>query len=120
MNYPSTSSDFNSKDEQELIQLDAGGVRRLAAATVLNAVEEAMHSDPDIRYPARKWLAEEGLLWIRLLGFNPLAVRNWIKQGCPRNENSVYKDVNDLYLELLMAAETIVIALRKKKRRKRK
>jgi hypothetical protein len=120
LNHHFSSGDFNRKGEQELIHLDAGGVRRLAAATILSAVEEAMHPDPDVCYPARKWLAKEGLLWIRLLGFNPLAVRDWLKQGCPRNENSAYKDFDDLYRELLMAAESIVIALRKKKRRKRK
>jgi hypothetical protein len=99
----------------EPTHLDVIACQRLAAAVILQAVQEAMQTDPDIYYPARRWLASEGLFWIRLIDLNPLAVRIWIKRGCPTGEKSTYQDEEDVYMELKNICE--VIAAKKRKKR---
>jgi hypothetical protein len=98
----------------EPTHLDVIACQRLAAAVILQAVQEAMQTDPDIYYPARRWLASEGLFWIRLIDLNPLAVRIWIKRGCPVDEKSTYQDEEDVYMELKNICEIIAAKKRKK------
>lgn len=108
----------NFAENQQLNEpthLDVIACHRLAAAVILQAVQEAMQSDPDIYYPARRWLASEGLFWIRLIDLNPLAVRIWIKRGCPADKKSTYQDEEDVYLELRNLCE-IIVAKKQKKR----
>jgi hypothetical protein len=88
--------------------LDQDACRRLAAAVILFTVEEAMHPDPDVSYPARKWLESDGVLWIGLLGMSPAAVHSWIKQGCPQKGKPDYQDSDDRYFELLHWCEMMI------------
>jgi hypothetical protein len=99
--------------------LDIDGCKRLAAAIIIQAVDEAVSPDPDTYYPARAWLAQEGLIWIELLGFNAQAVRSWLKSGCPLNSGVIFQDADDLYLELLLLSREVVSAGKRKRRRRR-
>jgi hypothetical protein len=103
----------SSQDAAGPVQLDETGCQRLAVAVILLAVAEAVDPDPDIYYPARKWLASDGLIWVGLLGMNPQPVCAWIKQGCPKRSRAAYQDENDRYLELLHWCE--IIAAKKRK-----
>jgi hypothetical protein len=115
-NQPDSQQD-DQQNRQEMLQLEYVACQRLATAVILQAVEEAMHSDPDICFPAREWLAAEGVGWIMLLGFNPHAVRVWLKEGCKRIEKTVYQDVDDLYYELLFLSKMINRAHNRKRKR---
>jgi hypothetical protein len=115
-NQPISQQD-DQQDSQEMFQLENIGCQRLAATVILQAVEEAMHSDPDIYFPAREWLAAEGVLWIKLLGFNPRAVLIWLKEGCKRREEIVYQDADDLYYELLFLSKMIIRGQKRKRKR---
>ncbi|MEN4040991.1 MAG: hypothetical protein ROW39_01505 [Anaerolineaceae bacterium] len=77
------------------------GCRRLAAAIILQAVREAMDADADGCLPARKWLAADAQLWMRLLGMNPRGLRHWLQIGCPGERNAPRLDCDDAYLELM-------------------
>jgi hypothetical protein len=99
--------------------LDTAGCKRLAAAIIIQAADEAVHPDPDTYYPARAWLAQEGLIWIELLGFNAQAARSWLKSGCPLNTDVLFRDADDLYLELLLLSREVVSADKRKRRRRR-
>jgi hypothetical protein len=115
-NQPFSQQD-DQQDSQEMFQLENIGCQRLAATVILQAVEEAMHSDPDIYFPAREWLAEEGVLWIKLLGFHPHAVLIWLKEGCKRREKMVYLDADDLYFELIFLSKMIIRGQKRKRKR---
>jgi hypothetical protein len=103
-----------NQQENETAHLDVSACQRLAAAVILQAVQEAMQPDPDVYYPARRWLSSEGLFWIRLIDLNPLAVRIWIKRGCPVDEKSTYQNEEDVYMELKNICEIIVAKKRNK------
>jgi hypothetical protein len=115
---PSPSQRANKIVRQEKASLDVAACKRLAAAIILQAVDEAVHPDPDTYYPARAWLVNEGLIWIELLGFNAQAVRSWLKSGCPLNSGVIFQDADDLYLELLLLSQAIVTAHQKKRWRR--
>jgi hypothetical protein len=52
--------------------------RRLAAAVLLVAVEDARSDDPALAAEARRWLAGEGVIWAEMLDISPERVIGWV------------------------------------------
>ncbi|HSV85771.1 MAG TPA: hypothetical protein VLH85_04295 [Levilinea sp.] len=107
--------DSSSDPPVNPVMLDMTGCHRLAAAIILQAVQEAIDADPDCSLPAREWLAADGLIWMRLLSMNPRALAWWLKKGCPRDQSTPALDSDDAYQELLHWCQIIVTKRRKRR-----
>jgi len=105
-----------SESSNETLYLNMNACQRLAAAVILQAVKEATDTDPDYSLPARRWLASDGLIWMRLLGMKTSGLRIWLQQGCPPRDLLQASEPEDAYIELMHWCE-IIIAGHKKPRR---
>jgi hypothetical protein len=100
-------STFSLQPSEDETWLDEAGCQRLAAAVLLQAVRESADPDPDIYFPARKWLAGEGRIWAFLIGINPQAIFTWVQLGCPKTASGSYQDQDERYRELIEACAII-------------
>jgi hypothetical protein len=56
----------------------AYSARRLAAAMLLTAVEDAQSDDPALAAEARRWLSGAGAIWAEMLDISPERVTGWV------------------------------------------
>lgn len=67
-------------------------LRRLAAAIVIKAIEDAKGDDPDLRREAFYWLQSEAArLFYDALGLNDDCIEKWIENGMPYRKKLVGK-----------------------------
>jgi hypothetical protein len=62
---------------------DEGNWRRLAAAVLLRAAQDAQGDDPTQVAPARAWLQGQGAELARALDLEPSRVRGWLAELSP-------------------------------------